>query len=60
MTMKPERRKPEPQPRDDGRCVVCEKKVPLLPHHGGDAFCSTVCCRAYFGTTLLINTSTKP
>jgi len=56
MTMKR-----EPRPRADGLCVVCGKKVPLLPRDGGDAFCSTVCCRVYFETTLIVNTSTpKP
>jgi len=53
--------KREPRPRADGLCVVCGKKVPLLPRDGGDAFCSTVCCRVYFETTLIVNTSTpKP
>jgi heterodisulfide reductase subunit A-like polyferredoxin len=47
--------KPEPTPRRDGCCVVCGKQRPPLAH---DAFCSTVCCRVYFDTTLIITTST--
>lgn len=46
----------EPKPRRDGLCIVCKKKKPVLAL---DAFCSTVCCRSYFGTALIITTSTS-
>jgi hypothetical protein len=47
--------KAEPKRRRDGYCVVCQKKKAIL-----DAFCSTGCCRQYFGTTEIVVTSTLP
>ncbi len=41
-----------PIPRD-GRCAVCKKPLPAIERYGAgheDAFCSTGCCREYFGT----------
>jgi hypothetical protein len=48
--------RPEPKPRRNGLCIVCKKRRPVLSL---DAFCSTVCCRSYFGTTLVVTTSTS-
>lgn len=44
---------PEPKPREDGRCAVCEKPVTTLNKWGeADAFCTSRCCRVFFGTQL--------
>lgn len=47
----------EPTPRADGRCVVCEKANTTQTQYGGDpdAFCSSRCCRSYFGCELAID-----
>lgn len=43
----------EPVPREDGRCIVCEKPVTSEDKWGEkDAFCTSRCCRSYFGTDL--------
>lgn len=34
----------EPQVRADGLCVQCQQREAV-----GDCFCSTECCRAYYG-----------
>lgn len=52
------KRRPEPKPLLDGTCFVCGKEVPVIARLAADAFCSTVCCRAYFETTDIITTST--
>lgn len=43
----------EPKPRVDGRCLVCEKPVTTDNRWGEpDAFCTSRCCRSFFGTDL--------
>ena len=45
--------KSEPPIRKDGRCVVCKKLITTDDRYGeADAFCSSTCCRLYFGTSL--------
>jgi hypothetical protein len=48
----------EPKPRRDGNCHVCRKprvfnfnKSVPREEYDRDPFCSTVCCRAYYGVT---------
>lgn len=44
---------PEPPPRVDGLCVVCEKPVATVNKWGeADAFCTSRCCRVFFETEL--------
>ncbi len=42
---------PEPTPRPDGLCVVCDKPIPATASRYAppDAFCRTRCCREWFG-----------
>lgn len=50
----------EPSPRKDGLCVQCQtSEVPrsATKYADADAFCSSRCCRAYFGTELEIDES---
>ena len=45
--------KPEPKIPKDGKCIVCGKPLVKIKQYGTgseDAFCSTGCCRKYFGT----------
>lgn len=49
----------EPKPRKNGRCLVCDKPRPIVKPQRGvpasayvDAFCSSRCARAWFGTDL--------
>lgn len=43
----------EPAIRKDGCCHVCGKVITTDTRYGeADAFCSTVCCRLYYGTSL--------
>jgi hypothetical protein len=43
----------EPRLPKDGRCVVCGKVITTDNRYGEvDAFCSAVCCRDYYGTSL--------
>lgn len=48
----------EPRPRRDGKCVVCKKERPMFPEGDKrakiyrvdlDPFCSTQCCKKYYG-----------
>jgi hypothetical protein len=46
----------EPAIREDGRCVVCEKPLSTITRYGeADAFCTSRCCRRYFGTSLAVD-----
>jgi hypothetical protein len=36
-----------PVRREDGRCLMCNRRA-----HEIDAFCSAVCCRAWWGTPI--------
>lgn len=43
----------EPAIPKDGRCLICKKPLVPIKRYGAgfeDAFCSTGCCRKYFGT----------
>jgi len=41
---------PEPKPRKDGRCVVCNKPITTKSRYTEqDAFCKASCCKEYFG-----------
>jgi hypothetical protein len=41
---------PEPKPRKDGRCVVCNKPITTKSRYTEqDAFCSAAHCKEYFG-----------
>lgn len=43
----------EPKPLKSKRCIVCKKPITTVTKYGeADAFCSSVCCREYFGTAL--------
>jgi hypothetical protein len=43
----------EPPIPADRRCVVCKKKITTVDRYGeADAFCSAVCCREWFGTSI--------
>jgi hypothetical protein len=47
--------KREPDIRRDGRCANpdCRKVIKTITRYGdADAFCSTGCCRTWFGTDL--------
>ena len=44
--------KKEPRTRKDGLCYLasCRKPITTVTKYGdADAFCSSVCCREYFG-----------
>jgi hypothetical protein len=46
----------EPQPRVDGCCLVCEKPITTVNKWGeADAFCTSRCCRSFFGTQLEVD-----
>lgn len=41
---------PEPVPREDGRCVVCEKPITTITKYSpADAFCRAACAKEWFG-----------
>lgn len=51
----------EPKVRKDGRCVVCDKPRPGLPPLlYADPFCSSVCCKAYYGVQTSMNPKGRP
>jgi hypothetical protein len=57
---------PEPRARSDGRCLVCPKQrrvEGLRPLYEAamrdDPFCSSTCCRAWYGVSLP-STERKP
>lgn len=44
--------KAEPKIPKNGLCIVCKKPLVPIKRYGAgaeDAFCSTVCCKTYFG-----------
>ena len=48
--MTPRTTLPEPKPRKDGRCVVCNKPITTKSRYTEqDAFCKASCCKEYFG-----------
>ena len=40
-------KRPDPEPRKDGRCVVCKSPRPHLAVVQLDPFCSTNCCKLW-------------
>lgn len=43
----------DPKPRKDGKCAQCkDHRVPEIARACGDPFCSSACCRAYYGVEL--------
>ncbi len=47
---------PEPEPREDGRCIVCGEPITTITKYGeADAFDKARCCREYFGTSLAVD-----
>lgn len=44
----------DPKPTDDGLCVMvdCDKPRTRIAELNGDPFCSTVCCRRWYGAEL--------
>lgn len=44
--------KKEPRVRRDGLCTVCKKERPVVAKKNLDPFCSSPCCRAWYGTSL--------
>jgi hypothetical protein len=41
------------EPKPTKECVVCKKENKTVEIYGdADAFCSSTCCREYFGTQL--------
>lgn len=51
LRAQPSRVATDPRMRDDRTCVAAECDKPLTPIAvaNEDPFCSTVCCRAYYG-----------
>jgi hypothetical protein len=51
---------PEPEIREDGRCVVCETPITTITRYGeADAFCKSRCAREYFGTQLAVDVDSQ-
>jgi hypothetical protein len=48
----PSRVKTDPPTRQDGRCIQCEKRRPPTAVEFDDPFCSSDCCRAFYGCPL--------
>ena len=43
----------EPKIPKSNRCVVCDKQITTITRYGeADGFCTSRCCRQWFGTSL--------